>query len=167
MRYRILTLILCPLLLACPGPATQDAPAVRATPTVAATSPGQQLFEAQCAVCHQKDGYGVAESFPPLAGSEWVTADPEVIVNIVLFGVEGEMTVRGEPYIGQMPEFSALTDEELASILSYVRSSFGNQASPVEPALIASVRGQRQDFWTGEEELREVLGDKAPPVEPD
>ena len=101
---------------------------------------GKALFAAQCAACHQVTGQGLPGVFPPLAGSEWVTGEPRVLVNILLHGVTGEIIVAGKNYQGVMPAFRQLGDAELAAVASYIRSAWGNQAAPLTPEQFAQER---------------------------
>ncbi len=110
--------------------------AVGAVPAV----DGKQLFGAKCAACHQASGLGVAGVFPPLAGAEWVVGDEKVLISILLHGVQGELVVKGNTYNGAMPAFGTLADEELAAVLTYIRSDWGNQAAPVTAAAVKAQR---------------------------
>lgn len=101
---------------------------------------GKALFAAQCAACHQATGQGLPGVFPPLAGSEWVTGEPRVLANILLHGVTGDITVAGKNYQGAMPAFRQLGDAELAAVASYIRSAWGNQATPLTPEQFAQER---------------------------
>ena len=101
---------------------------------------GKQLFGAKCAACHQASGLGVAGVFPPLAGAEWVVGSEKVLISILLHGLQGEIVVKGSTYKGVMPAFGTLADDEIAAVLTYIRSDWGNQASPVSAA---SVKAQR------------------------
>ena len=101
---------------------------------------GKQLFGAKCAACHQASGLGVAGVFPPLAGAEWVLGDEKVLASILLHGVEGELVVKGNTYKGVMPAFGTLADEEIAAVLTYIRSDWGNQAAPVAAATVKAQR---------------------------
>jgi mono/diheme cytochrome c family protein len=100
------------------------------------------LFTMNCAGCHHTGGDGLQGVFPPLAGSEWVTGDERVLANILLYGVEGELTVKGSAYKGSMPAFWRLSDGELAALATYARSSWSNRATPVTPDVIAAQRKQ-------------------------
>jgi len=106
---------------------------------------GKQLFGAKCAACHQASGLGVAGVFPPLAGAEWVLGSEKVLIAILLHGVQGEMEVQGKKYNGAMPAFGTLADAELAAVLSYIRSDWGNQAAPVTAAAVAAQREATKD----------------------
>ena len=101
---------------------------------------GKQLFGAKCAACHQGSGLGVAGVFPPVAASEWVLGDEKILSNILLHGVNGEMVVKGIKYNGAMPAWKSLSDDELAAVLTYIRSDWGNAAPPIKADTIKSQR---------------------------
>lgn len=86
----------------------------------------------KCVGCHGGDGAGSA-LIPPLAGSEWVTGDTEVLSQIILNGLKGEIIVAGKPYNNNMPSMREGLGgaKELAFLMTYLRSSFGNSAAPV------------------------------------
>ena len=109
---------------------------------------GKQLFGAKCAACHQASGLGVSGVFPPLSGAEWVLGSEKVLVSILLHGVQGELEVKGNKYNGAMPAFGTLVDAELAAVLSYIRSDWGNQAAPVTAAAVAAQREATKDQAT-------------------
>ena len=120
---------------------------------------GKQIFGAKCAACHQATGLGVAGVFPPLAGAEWVIGDEKVLVNILLHGIDGEMEVKGNKYRGVMPAFNALSDDELAAVLSYIRSDWGNQGPAVKTATVKTLREATKDRTTpfkGGQELKSI-----------
>lgn len=107
----------------------------------AAARSGEQVYTSLCSACHQSSGAGLSGAFPPLAASEWVSGPPERIAAIVLYGLQGEIVVKGETYSGVMPPFgSQLSDEEIANVLTHIRSSFGNNADAVDAALVTEVR---------------------------
>jgi len=97
---------------------------------------GKQLYGAKCAACHQGSGLGVAGVFPPVAASEWVIGDEKILTNILLHGVNGEMIVKGITYKGAMPAWKSLSDDELAAVLTYIRSDWGNAAPPIKAETI-------------------------------
>jgi mono/diheme cytochrome c family protein len=102
---------------------------------------GEKLFLQQCASCHQANGLGVPGAFPPLAGSAWVQGNEERIIKIALAGIAGEIEVKGNKYNGNMPNIGAgLKDAQLANIISYVRSAWGNHSDPVMDTKVAEVR---------------------------
>jgi mono/diheme cytochrome c family protein len=107
---------------------------------------GAAIFSGQCAACHQATGQGLPGVFPPLAGSEWVRGKPETVVAIVLHGITGQLTVKGNAFNGSMPPFGAqLCDAEIAAVLSHVRSQWGNAAPPVPVELVGQVRAATKD----------------------
>lgn len=106
----------------------------------AAEVDGKQIYGAKCVACHQASGLGVAGVFPPLAGAEWVLGDEKVLASILLHGVNGELVVKGTTYNGAMPAFGTLPDEEIAAVLTHIRSEWGNKASPITAATIAAQR---------------------------
>jgi len=114
-------------------------PPVAATGALPAVD-GKQLFGAKCAACHQASGAGVAGVFPPLVGAEWVVGSEKVLISILLHGVQGELEVKGNIYKGVMPAFGTLADEEIAAVLTYIRSDWGNQAAAVTAAAVKAQR---------------------------
>jgi mono/diheme cytochrome c family protein len=117
---------------------------------------GQGLFASTCAACHQIIGMGQPGIAPPLADSEWVVGPPERLARIVLQGAEGPISAAGVTFDSSMPSWAAFNDVQLASILTYIRRSWENAATPVTSAFIASLRArtaQRQTPWTAPELL--------------
>ena len=87
---------------------------------------GEELFNGTCSVCHQANGQGIENVFPPLAGSDLLAATPKRAVQIALNGLTGPVTVNGKTYNSVMPPMSQLTDDEIANILTFVTHSWGN-----------------------------------------
>jgi len=116
---------------------------------------GKQVYATTCAACHQATGEGVAGVFPPLVGSEWVTGDEGKLARIILHGVTGPIEVAGETFNGMMPPWGGtLKDADIAAVITYVRSAWGNKAAPVTAAKVASVRAansSRTTPWTAAE----------------
>ncbi|MBW3630298.1 MAG: cytochrome c [Gemmatimonadetes bacterium] len=111
---------------------------------------GQQQYTVTCAACHQASGEGIPGLARTLVGSRWVLGNPAQLIRIGLHGKEGEMLM---PPVG-----GALSDEQLAAVLTYIRRSWGNVASPVSPTEVREVRGAtfgRSRPWT-EGELARV-----------
>jgi mono/diheme cytochrome c family protein len=89
------------------------------------------------------DGRGVKGQNPPLTETDWVNGDTERLIGLMINGMSGAIEVNGESYFGIMTPYAHLTDEEIAEVLSYIRSSFGNQSGPVTAAEVAAVRAQK------------------------
>lgn len=101
---------------------------------------GQRLYYTYCSACHQEDGEGAGGRFPTLVGTDWVIGDKSKLIKVVLKGLEGSILVNGESYSGLMPQHSFLKDEDISVILTYIRSSFGNDASAVGVEEVKQVR---------------------------
>ncbi|MGV3710579.1 MAG: c-type cytochrome [Gemmatimonas sp.] len=111
-----------------------------ATMKVSASLTGTQIYAMTCAACHQANGNGLPNQFPPLA-SEFVTGSEDRLIHIVLRGLTGEVEVEGEMFKGEMPGWApALNDAQVASVLTYIRKSFGNNAPAVTAERVAAVR---------------------------
>ncbi len=116
--------------------------------------PPKPPYQAVCSACHQAEGQGIPYAFPPLAGSSWMTGDPETPIRIVLLGLGGEIEVNGAKFNLVMPPQPTLTDEQIAEAITYARTSFGNTASAVDAELVKQVRqslGGRTTAWTAAE----------------
>jgi mono/diheme cytochrome c family protein len=104
------------------------------------TADGAEVYQA-CATCHQADGKGMAGVWPPLAGSEWVTGNGDAVIAAVLHGVQGPIEVAGASYNNIMtPWGSVFDDNQIAAVVNYVRSNWGNNAAPVTIADVARLR---------------------------
>jgi len=115
---------------------------------------GAPLFAAACASCHLASGQGSPGQVAPLRGSPTVLGDPRALARVLIHGLEGEMVADGVTYQGSMPAAVSLDDAELAAVMSYIRTQLGNDASPVEPSLVAEERkataGRRTPITTAE-----------------
>jgi len=101
---------------------------------------GYEVYSKYCFTCHQADGSGVPGMHPPLGPGSWVGKDPKELVAIMMKGLNGKVEVNGEVYKNFMPSQAQLADEEIANVLSYIRSSFGNNFDPVKVELVKKVR---------------------------
>jgi len=112
---------------------------------------GKEIYnkEGYCGTCHQPNGEGLTNSgFPPLSKSSFVAGKDEDLIKIVLKGLQGPIEVSGKKYDGQVPMTpfeGLLNDDDVAAVLSYVRNSFGNRASPVTPDKVKMVREKIKD----------------------
>jgi len=101
---------------------------------------GGALFNGTCSVCHQANGEGMPAVFPPLAKSDFLAADINRAIGIVLNGRSGAITVNGKDFNSVMPPMSQLNDDEIAHILTYVLASWGNPGGKVSADQVATVR---------------------------
>jgi len=101
---------------------------------------GKKLYEQYCLTCHQADGSGVPKMNPPLIKTSYVSGDKKKLVQWVLRGSTESIPIDGKTYSNNMPPQDYLKDEEIADILTYVRSSFGNKASAITATEVKSIR---------------------------
>ena len=103
---------------------------------------GKKIFSANCQTCHQANGLGVGGQYPPLAGSEFTTGGSRRPAMIVLKGLQGPVTVKGQKFGAAVmqPWDKTLTDQKIADVLTYERSEWGNSASAVTAEQIAALR---------------------------
>jgi mono/diheme cytochrome c family protein len=104
-----------------------------------ATAKGAQIYAQNCASCHQAGGAGVPGGFPPLAGNPYVTGPPTPVIHTLLYGLSGAQ-VEGKSYAAQMPPWKGtLSNGDIAAVITYIRSAWGNKGSPVTAADVAKV----------------------------
>ncbi len=101
---------------------------------------GKDLFAGTCSTCHQPDGRGVENVFPPLAGSDYFAKEPRRVPETIAHGLTGKVTVNGRTYDSVMPSMVQLTDDEVANISTYVLNSWGNPGGRVSKAEVAKIR---------------------------
>lgn len=149
-------------------PTTLAIPEKTPTPTAGGIDPailkiGKQQFLV-CGACHGQNGEGTAAG-PPLAGSEWVLGPEENLIRIQLRGLIGPIIVKGQEYNfpGGMAALAYQTDEQIASVLTYMRNSFGSSAPPVTAAAVAALRSEVGKPQITAAELIPPLASKASP----
>jgi nitrite reductase (NO-forming) len=104
---------------------------------------GKQVYMGLCFACHQPDGKGLPNVFPPLAGSDFLQADRERAIRIVLKGLSGPIVVNGKTINSLMPPQEAvLTDNQIADVLTYVLNSFGNTGEAITADHVKAVRNE-------------------------
>lgn len=143
------------------GKAGYDAP-VAARPLTAdeqaSFNRGKELYPVICGACHQPHGRGQEGLAPPLLDSEWALGSEGRMIRISLHGVRDALTVKGVTWNLAMPAFApALTDEQLADLLTYIRREWGHTAEPVKTETVKAIRDQyadREDSWTEAELLK-------------
>ena len=122
------------------------------------TQKGAKLYGLYCAICHQPNGMGLSGQFPPLAGSDWVLEEgPNRIIRLILNGVQGPITVNGQPFNNAMPPWrDIMNDADIAAVATYIRTTWSNKATPVKPEEVKAVRDAtagRSTAWSPAELL--------------
>lgn len=117
--------------------AATAAPVKAKTAKVMASSNGQAVYTTNCSTCHQSDGKGAIG--PALAGNPVVTGDAKKVIHIVNTGLTGTISVNGKTFNGTMPAWKGtLSTSDIAAVITYIRSSWGNKAGAVTSAQVAS-----------------------------
>lgn len=103
---------------------------------------GKKIFAANCQTCHQANGLGVPGQYPPLAGSEFTTGGSRRPAMIVMKGLQGPVTVKGQKFgtAVMQPWDKTLTDQKIADVITYERSEWGNNASPITKEQVTALR---------------------------
>ncbi|MBP0904686.1 copper-containing nitrite reductase [Mariniflexile gromovii] len=103
---------------------------------------GKQAYMQTCFACHQAEGQGVPNAFPPLAKSDYLNADVDRAIGVVLHGLTGEITVNGQKYNSVMTR-QMLSPDEIANVLTYVYNSWGNSKKVVTKAMVEKVKNRK------------------------
>jgi mono/diheme cytochrome c family protein len=107
----------------------------------ASASDGGAIYLANCASCHQTNGDGVPGAFPPLAANPTVNGNPAAVIAIVKNGLDGRIVVNAKAYSGIMPRWKGLlSDEQIAAVITYIRSSWKNDAPGVSISEVEAVK---------------------------
>lgn len=101
---------------------------------------GKKLYTEICSGCHQEDGGGVMNLNPPLTQTSYVLGNKSELIKIILKGLNGKVNIQGKYYSNIMASQAYLKDEQIAAILTYVRSNFGNKASAISPQDVKEAR---------------------------
>jgi mono/diheme cytochrome c family protein len=108
---------------------------------VAAASNGAQIYTTNCSSCHGAEGKGLGSAFPPLAGNADVNGPAKGIIHTVKYGLHGSISVNGQSFNGTMPPWSTtLSNADIAAVVTYIRSSWGNKGSAVTTSQVAAVK---------------------------
>src|SRR5687768_7752972 len=99
---------------------------------------GKLLYLQHCVICHQGSGQGVPGSFPPLARADYLMANSENGIRAIVAGLSGRITVNGTNYNNTMPPI-LLTDEQVASVLTFVRNTWGNSSEAISVEQVREV----------------------------
>ena len=122
-------------------PLDNNTPASNGNGIQAIIDKGHEVFSRTCIACHQINAQGLPGIFPPLAGSDFLNADKDRAIEIVLHGKKGPVTVNGKSFNNIMPPQN-LSDDEIAAVLTYVYYSFGNSKKIVKPEEVTKVRNK-------------------------
>ncbi|HWT05408.1 MAG TPA: cytochrome c [Xanthomonadales bacterium] len=119
--------------------------ATAAAPGANAASPrvlaGAKIFAANCTGCHGATGTGQPGVFPSLVANPYVSGDAKRLIHTVKFGLTGKIVAKGVPYDGMMPAWAGtLTDPQIADVISYIRTTWGNKGSSVTAAQVRGVK---------------------------
>ncbi len=101
---------------------------------------GEKLYQLYCLTCHQKSGNGVPHMNPPLVKTSYVEGDKKKLITWVLKGSTENIPIDGKAYSNNMPAQNYLKDQQIADVLTYVRSSFGNSGDVVTPGDVKEIR---------------------------
>jgi mono/diheme cytochrome c family protein/glucose/arabinose dehydrogenase len=130
---------------------------------------GKTVYNTLCTACHQPTGTGMEGLAPALVDSDWVLGSPDILSRIILHGLSGPIKVNGQAWSLEMPPLgAALSDEQIAGVLTYIRREWEHNGSPISTEAVAKIRAQhkaRTKAWT-EAELKPAApkkpaGDKA------
>lgn len=142
MSVLIAALLACSKNNSAPETAVTPPPAASSAATPAGESAaGERIYNGNCVPCHQEGGVGIAGVYPSLAGSPVVLGDPAELARWVIKGQRPAAMPAGR-YSTQMMQFGWLKPADAAALFSYLRSSFGNSAAPVDAATVAAAVGQ-------------------------
>ena len=100
---------------------------------------GLEIYSTNCQSCHLENGEGIEDTYPPLASSDYMMADKNRLINLILNGSSDPMVVNGKTYQGYMPGYP-LNDQEVSDLVNYIRNSFGNKGGITTPTEVAAAR---------------------------
>jgi mono/diheme cytochrome c family protein len=103
---------------------------------------GKEVYNKYCLACHQSDGGGVPRMNPPLSGTDYVNGNKQRVIGIVLNGLNTPLEINGETYENPMASHAFLKDQQIADVLTYIRSSFGNKSTAVTATEVKAVRAK-------------------------
>jgi mono/diheme cytochrome c family protein len=152
INYKLIVLIFISIMLSKSGYYSSNSPFINVkTPSVEQkeltenqTEDGKAIYMKYCMSCHQIDGSGVPNMYPPLQKSDWVNGDKKRFISAVINGIQGEIEVNGEIYSQVMPKQDYLTNDQISKVLSFVRQNFGNKAAMITPKDVESLRPKKQ-----------------------
>jgi glucose/arabinose dehydrogenase/mono/diheme cytochrome c family protein len=102
------------------------------------------LYTTHCAACHQSNGLGIENLYPPLAGSDWVNGKKDKLIQTIMYGLQGEMKVNSKTYNQVMPAYTFLSDQELTGVINYISTNFGNRGAQITEKEVAFIRNNKK-----------------------
>ena len=102
---------------------------------------GKNIYGNTCFACHQAEGQGIPNAFPPLAKSDYLNANPSRAIDAVLHGLTGEITVNGKKFNSVMTSQN-LTDQEISDVMTYIYNSWGNNKTVITPEMVKTQRAK-------------------------
>jgi mono/diheme cytochrome c family protein len=99
---------------------------------------GKEIYEKNCANCHQKDGKGLQNLYPPIAGSDFLKNKEQVILAIKS-GISGEIVVNGKKYNQPMPANNQLQNLDIAEVVTYIYNEWGGEKTITETKFVEQV----------------------------
>jgi mono/diheme cytochrome c family protein len=101
---------------------------------------GKMIYKKHCMECHQENGEGVPNIYPTLKNAEWVGAEKDHLIEIIINGMTKQIVVNGIAYEDEMPKADYLTNKEIAAVLTYIRTSFADIPDPISEVDVAKTR---------------------------
>jgi len=143
MKITFITAVCLSLMISLQASAQAKKPAALASPA-ASVAAGQKIYLQYCLSCHMMDGGGVPNMNPPLSNTSYVKGDKSKLIKVVLNGLPPSTDIDGQSYSNTMPAQTALTDQQVADVLTYVRSSFGNKYPAIKLADVKAAKGAKK-----------------------
>ncbi len=102
---------------------------------------GRTVYQNVCQACHGPEGKGLPGAFPPVANSDWIAANQDRLVEIILNGLSGPLVVNGQNFNAVMPPMAYLSDADIANALTFVLNNWDNPGGEIQAAQVAQARG--------------------------
>ena len=115
-------------------------PAPKRAPLSKSAIRGEEVYKQTCIACHQPEGGGTPNVFPPLSGSDWLSRHPDHATMVVLKGLTGPITVSGKKFNGVMPAHNNLTNEQVTDVINYVRNAFEVQYGDISKEQVEKIK---------------------------
>ena len=115
---------------------------------------GRTVYSTLCTACHQPTGTGMEGLAPALVDSDWVLGNADILPRIIIHGLSGPIKVNGQAWSLEMPPLGpALSDEQIAGVLTYIRREWEHNGSPISTEAVAKIRAQHKARTTAWSEV--------------